>query len=247
MRLDSKPATPNPAYQQLAEDLAKQIFSGELRPGERLPIETELGEKYDVSRSTVREALRMMSARNLVTTERGVTGGTFVVHPEWAHISAYLQSTIGLLSGTEAITLDHLLEVREILEVPAAKLAASRRTPDQVEALHRSIGALSDVDDGRWFEGNRNFHFTILQASQNDLLASVAEPIFDVLRTHILREAAPSFFWESVANEHREIAEAIESGNPESAGQAMQNHISQLRSSYLDLFRSPSRARGSTP
>ena len=239
MRQDSKPTTPVPAYQQLANDLAKRIISGELKPGQRLPIETELGEKYDVSRSTVREALRVMSAQNLVTTQRGVTGGTFVAHPDWAHVSEYLESTIGLLSGTEAVSLDDLLEVRDVLEVPAAKLAAARRTVAHVEALYASVGALDDVNAGHRFEGNRNFHVTVLQASQNGLLSAVTEPVFDVLRTHILRDAAPPDFWESVADEHMAIAKAIESGDADAAGRAMQRHLDQLRRSYLDLFRPP--------
>ncbi|MDH3463181.1 MAG: FadR family transcriptional regulator [Acidimicrobiia bacterium] len=239
MKENSKPATPVPAYQQLANDLAMQIISGELKPGQRLPIETELGEKYSVSRSTVREALRVMSAQNLVTTQRGVSGGTFVVHPEWTHVSAYLESTIGLLEGTKALSLNHLLEVREILEVPAAKLAAERRQADHVDALYTSIGALDDVNAGHRFEGNRIFHVTILQASQNGLLSAVTEPVFDVLRIHILRDAAPPAFWESVAKDHKEIAEAIESGDADSAGRAMHSHLDQLRRGYLDLFQPP--------
>src|ERR1051325_7951226 len=71
-----------PAYQLLADELRADITSGRLQPGERLPPEPELCVKTGVSRSTVREALRLLARQHLIVTTRGVTGGSFVSHPD---------------------------------------------------------------------------------------------------------------------------------------------------------------------
>ena len=93
------PAAAAPAYQELANRLRDQILAGTFTPGDRLPIEPELSALYGVSRSTVREALRVLSSQNLVTTVRGVTGGTFVIRPEPDQISSYLQASFSLLTA----------------------------------------------------------------------------------------------------------------------------------------------------
>src|SRR6478735_5117351 len=80
------------AYQALAADLRDRIVSGEFQPGDRLPIEPDLCVRYGVSRSTVREALRLLASQNLIRTVRGTTGGSFVAHPDPDHISAYLET-----------------------------------------------------------------------------------------------------------------------------------------------------------
>src|SRR5213083_2811642 len=116
-----------PAYQLLADDLREQITSGQLRPGERLPTEPELCVRSGVSRSTVREALRLLASQHLIVTTRGVTGGSFVAHPDAAQLSEALSTGLTLLSNSAEVGLADLLELRRALEIPAAGLAAVRR------------------------------------------------------------------------------------------------------------------------
>src|SRR5829696_7791978 len=108
----------------LSDALRARILTRELRPGDRLPIEPDLAEQYGVSRSTVREALRVLASQGLVSTSRGVQGGSFISCPEPAQISEYLHASLGLLAESKNITVDALLEARDVLEVPAAGLAA---------------------------------------------------------------------------------------------------------------------------
>ncbi|MEV4189191.1 GntR family transcriptional regulator, partial [Streptosporangium canum] len=117
------------AYQALAADLRDRIVSGEFQPGDRLPIEPDLCVRYGVSRSTVREALRLLASQNLIRTVRGTTGGSFVAHPDPDHISAYLETSFDLMR----VGIGQLMEIRELLEVPAAGLAALRRTGADLE------------------------------------------------------------------------------------------------------------------
>src|SRR5207237_1140633 len=79
------------------------------------------------SRATVREALRLLAAQSLIRTAKGATGGSYVTVPSADHLSESLRSGIGLLADTKDVSLEELLEARELLEVPAARLAAARR------------------------------------------------------------------------------------------------------------------------
>ena len=117
-----------PAYQLLADELREEITSGRLQPGERLPPEPELCVRTGVSRSTVREALRLLASQHLIVTTRGVTGGSFVSHPDAEQLSEALSTGLTLLTHSAGLGMADLLELRRALEIPAAGLAAARRT-----------------------------------------------------------------------------------------------------------------------
>src|SRR5919106_735249 len=155
-----------PGYQQVADQLRELILEGRINAGERLPTESELTEMFGASRSTVREALRILSSQNLIVTARGAGGGTFVSRPEPRYVSDFLEASFGLLSDSEHLTVAHLLEAREILEVPAAGLAAVRRTDEHLTALRSCFPARGDASRAHLFEGNLLFHITIVEAAR---------------------------------------------------------------------------------
>src|SRR5437660_10526240 len=95
----------SPAYQQLADELREQITSGRLRPGERLPTEPELCARSGVSRSTVREALRLLTSQHLIVTTRGVTGGSYVARPTPATLADSLSSGVRMLLSSPTVQL----------------------------------------------------------------------------------------------------------------------------------------------
>src|SRR5437660_12707886 len=127
----------SPAYQQLADELREQITSGRLRPGQRLPTEPELCLRTGVSRSTVREALRLLASQHLIVTTRGVTGGSYVAQPDPARLAESLTGGVRMLLSYTPVGVDDLIEVREMVEVPAVGLAARRRTEEDLAALRR--------------------------------------------------------------------------------------------------------------
>lgn len=222
------------SYQRLADDLRQAILSGEIAPGDRLPIEAELGEQYNVGRSTVREALRLLLSEGLVVTMRGVGGGTFVVHPEPEMIRDRLESALTLLAATERVTVEQLVATREALELPATRAAALRCDGEQLKALAATIPAPERVlEVGRGYRSNRDFHATILESAGNPLLAATAAPIFAVLRDRFLRDAAPAGFWDEVAADHRRILAAMQRHDADAAVRAMEEHLLKLRSTYV--------------
>lgn len=227
-----------PAYQQVATQLRNLVLQGDLGAGDRLPNEAELSTMFGVSRSTVREALRVLSSQNLVTTSRGVGGGSFIAHPQPGHISDFLETSIGLLSGSDTLSVASLLEARELLEVPAARLAAQRRTEEQVESLQGVVAReQEELDRGADFEEHRRFHQMVLHASGNSLLEIMTRPVFSVLRTRFLREAAPHAFWENVVAEHQRIYDRISARDADGAAHEMREHLVRLAATYQKIDR----------
>jgi DNA-binding FadR family transcriptional regulator len=226
------------AYEQVAAQLRERIHGGALPQGARLPNETVLATEFGVSRATVREALRLLAARDLIRTAKGAGGGSYVTLPSAGHISESLRSGIDLLASADDVTLQALLEARELLEVPAARLAAQRRGADAPEALRAAIpprpGALGTREN---FRHNRDFHALVLEACGNQLLAIAAQPIFDVLGTHLSRSGLGRGFHRDVNEHHRAIAAAIEAGDAEAAGAEMHRHLEFLRPYYEKAWR----------
>jgi GntR family transcriptional repressor for pyruvate dehydrogenase complex len=224
-----------PAYQQVADQLRELILDGSLAPGDRLPPESEIGGNFGVSRSTVREALRVLASQGLVKTARGTTGGTFVSHIEPDQISDYLEASIGLMSGSDALPLSAILEARELLEIPATALAAQRREDHHLEALRAAMDREKRTRGRSMkFREHQNFHDIIMQATGNGLLAMMTEPVFHVLRTRFLKPtpAAQPDFWTMVDQEHEAIADRIAAGDSEGASEAMRVHLINIREAY---------------
>jgi len=228
--------TPGPAYTLLAERIRLQVLSGALTAGDRLPNEAELATQYGVSRSTVREALRLLSSEHLVVTTRGVAGGSFVSYPNSEQISRNLQTGISLMGGGR-VSVDDLLEVRLMLEVPAAARAAERRKPDDLVALQAALLDHEAPQPATLHANTRNFHQLLLVASHNPLLELVTVPLFRVLDERFAREDAPVSFWLSVDDDHRRILRTVEAGDAAAARQAQHDHLMRLSATYKAMDR----------
>jgi GntR family transcriptional repressor for pyruvate dehydrogenase complex len=229
-----------PAYEQVAEQLRSLIISGSLTPGDRLPVEAEMAGIFGISRSTVREALRVLGSQGLTYAVRGATGGTFVSATDPRTVSGYLETSIGLLSGNDGITAAELLEARAVLEVPAARLAADRRSAADLEQL-REIAARekSESERGLRFEFGHRFHEVILEAAENRLLTVLTSPLFNVISTRFLGTQQSAAFRDAVDADHDEILGHLEASDGEGAARAMQAHLARLREGYekADLLR----------
>jgi DNA-binding FadR family transcriptional regulator len=238
--------TPTTAYDRLASSIREQILSGELRPGDRLPTEPELSNHYHVSRNTAREALRALASQGLLAVKRGVRGGTFVSAPSPAQISESLQTGLALLTTSTHLSVSALVDIREMLEVPAAEMAARQRTEEELDCIRGALFDPATVNPRTVFASNRDFHTWVLRATHNPLLEVLAEPVFRVLKERFLREQASAEFWVRVDQEHREILGYLESGDQAGAREATRSHLRYLRSTYerIDRDRSaPSNGR----
>jgi DNA-binding FadR family transcriptional regulator len=226
------------AYERIAERLRELILAGVLRHGERLPTEATLAAEFGVSRATAREAVRMLAGQGLVVAAKGARGGTYVTRPSLDYASRLLQANVALLADVDEITLEELLEARRLIEVPAARLAASRRTDDDVARLRESIpdDAVA-LGAGERFGLNAGFHTSLMAASGNALLEVAALPVFAVLQTSLTRSGLGARFARRIDADHEEIADAIGRGDGDGAAEAMDAHLAYLQPHYRRVWR----------
>jgi DNA-binding FadR family transcriptional regulator len=226
-------------YELVAERLRQRVVHGELQPGERLPNEAVLATDFGVSRATVREALRVLATQSLIRTSKGAGGGSYVTLPSVDGVSEYVQSSISLLADADDVTLEELLEARELLEVPAARLAAERRTEEELERLRDAIpDEPLRLGTQRQFVYNQDFHLAVIDGCRNALLAIAAQPVFAVLQRNLARSKLGARFHRTINEHHRAIAAAIEAGDADAAGGEMYDHLEYLRPYYERAWRS---------
>jgi len=187
---------------------------------------------FGVGRTTVREALRLLASQGLVTTRRGVGGGTFIVSPDRDGICKYLETSLGLLVGSHRPAVEDLLEARLALEKPAARLAAIGHDDAQLAGISATVPDGPAPNEDMY---QSKFHVAILEASGNMMLEVMARPVFDVLRTRLVRSAAPVDFWDRVVDDHRRILDAISRRDGQEAEGAMHDHLIRLSSVYRDI------------
>lgn len=225
-----------PAYQALADDLRAQITSGALRPGERLPTEPQLCVRSGLGRSTVREALRLLSSQHLIVTTRGVTGGSFVACPSPDQLADTLSTGVRLMLTSAAVGAMELFEIREMLEVPAAGLAAARRTDDDIAALGAALFDPQVDSFTRMLAANREFHVALGAATHNPLYELLTRPLYQVANGPELASPLPRTFWARQDAEHRELLCSVADGDARGAVAAAQRHVDTLRATHLARF-----------
>lgn len=224
-----------PAYQQVADQLRELVLDGTLTSGDRLPNETDLSASFGVSRSTVREAIRVLSSSGLVYTLRGTTGGTFVSRIRGEDVSGYLETSIGLMSGAHDVTLENLIEARFTLEVPAAGLAAERRDPGAMAQIRAAVDREGSTSDTRRrYAEQRTFHSALVAASGNEVLRVMADPVFAVLVSYLRPQEVSPATLEAMQGDHAEIAGLVQDQDGPGASEAMRAHLERLSALYRE-------------
>jgi DNA-binding FadR family transcriptional regulator len=218
-----------PAYRVLADDLRSQITSGQLRPGDRLPTEPQLCRDCGVSRSTVREALRLLASQHLIVTTRGVAGGSFVAHPSPEQISDTFATGVRLLQVNAVVDASHLLEARGIFEVAAAGYAARRRRPEHLEALRKTLFDPHTADLDTMATLHPAFHTALIACCGNPVLELVTHPLHMVVNLRELVEDLGREVWIQVDEDHRAIFDAVTAGDPDEAEDAARRHLEHLQ------------------
>lgn len=223
--MDLQEIKPRKIYEQVAEQLKKAIISGQYQPGEKLPSVRELGELLNVGQPSVREALSALRAMGLVEILQG--HGTFVAKYDAEELTARINDYI--LIGKEDIL--HLIEVRKMLEVGAARSAAEKRTGKDLLEMERSIEIMKRklTSPDEWDKADWRFHYAISQATQNPILTSLMQSISG--RTQqALKENRQKLFTtqaklEHLLNHHIAIYDSIKNGRVDKAENNMLEHL----------------------
>ncbi|WP_299280852.1 GntR family transcriptional regulator [uncultured Tateyamaria sp.] len=158
---------------QIAKAIRDAIVAGDLMVDQRLPSEAELAEQFDVSRPTVREALKRLAAQSLIRTQRGATGGAFVNRLRFEDAYAQAVTTSTLLLSMNAVSFDVACEARYALERACAPLSAARRTPDHLATMRAEITRQSEpgLSDEAFCASDVTFHRALVDAAGNPMLS----------------------------------------------------------------------------
>ncbi len=213
-------------YEQIVQQIEESILKGTLKPGDQLPAERELAQRFGVSRTAVREAVKALREKGLVEAYSG--RGTFITNGTSQAIrqSLDLMMKIGQQDGSI-----HLAELRAILEPEIAALAATRVEDQHIAAMREAFGVMDRAreDPVAYIEADLDFHLSLAEAAANPLILSLIDSIVGLLREQRIRifyvEGGP----ERGQYHHKRILDAIEQHDAVKARAAMQAHLLQVR------------------
>jgi GntR family transcriptional repressor for pyruvate dehydrogenase complex len=225
----------------VAHELARQAAA--LEPGDVLPPERVLIEQMQVGRGTLREALRLLELQGVVTIKAGPGGGPVVARPDHHALSNSLALA---LQGTDA-TFKDLVDARRSLEAELARLAATNRSAEDVEALEDSLRAMKGAvgtEEGFLAE-NLRFHERCASAAGSRILELFHASLKELSDGHAIGASFSPRHRQAVLAAHTRIVAAIASGDPDASYAAMSDHMGEfeeyLRRRYPEMLNRPIR------
>ena len=226
---------------QIAEAIRDAIVEGSLIVDQRLPSEAELCEKFDVGRSTVREALKRLAAQNLIRTQRGAAGGAFVNRMSFEEAYDQQITTSTLLLSMNRVNFETACEARYALERSCAPLSAQRRTPDQLATMRAEIHRQSQpgLTDEAFCASDVAFHRALVDGAGNPVLSyqlagavEAMQPLMNMI-TYTQRDR------DRIIALHSQIADALEAKDAAAANA----RLIDLETETLKLAKSAFAAR----
>lgn len=228
---------PRPSRTHDAVDqLLDAIIAGRLTAGERLPPEGQLATEFGVSRLTMREAVRLLQAQGVIVQ---VPGSRHRIAPvsEWTGMDAVVRHARS--AGQRRTSSLELLEVRLMIESGAAQLAAERRTDAHLAELEDALARMEQHHEAgeldAFVAADLEFHDVVLHAADNRILVAALLPLTSMLTETRGETSAVPEIRQHAIDEHRNVLEAIRSGVPDAARDAMASHMVQTRDDLLSL------------
>jgi GntR family transcriptional repressor for pyruvate dehydrogenase complex len=212
----------------VADAIADDILARGLRPGDVLPTETAMIEKYGIARSTLREALLLLESEGLLTVRQGRAGGPVVQRPTPENLARRLS----LLLSVSGTPFGDVIRAREVIEPELVAGAARHATDEQRAALAESVRALAEAidDETAFLQLNQEFHGLIAQAAGNEVLAAFWFAIQRIADGHQVGIRFNRAAREDAIRAHQRILDAIESGDTAAAAQVMGRHLDDFSS-----------------
>jgi GntR family transcriptional repressor for pyruvate dehydrogenase complex len=208
----------------IVDQIRQLMRQGQLRPGDRLPAERDLCERFGVSRVTVREALRMLESSGLVEIRVGARGGAFVTAPTSEHIGDGLADMLTL----SALTAADVTEVRLILEVGIVPLVCARATEEDLAALNEICERSREaIGNGTYTMAlSAEFHARVAASTHNPALGMLVDSFRGPIRMSLesAKATAPEMGVLG-SEEHERFTEAVRQRDPELATRIMREHL----------------------
>lgn len=216
------------AFEVTVERLSSAIKLGLYQPGEQLPPEPEMAELMGVSRTTLREAIRVLLVQGIVTVRRGRTGGTFVSEPFAPPSVRDLQQRL----SKSGVAIQDILDYRLVVETGVVGLAAERSRPDQRRELQSLVdqmhGAVANFSEYRRLD--TQFHLLLARATQSNrlitIMADVHAELSDLMAVIPHSQAACI----QSTEQHQRMVDAIQASDGSDAKAWMETHVGGTRS-----------------
>lgn len=216
--------------EQIAYQLQEAIFSGRLKPGDRLPPERELVEQFEASRASVREATRTLELSGLVAIRPGAGGGAYVTEPNFDLVANALRTML----HAGRFELVELYQARLLLEPGVAEIAALSADADDIALLRASLveGREALARKGPTAPASYNFHFLLAKASKSNLLLMLISSLMDLVHKSDEKGARPHLS-PPIVCAHESIVDAIERRDAAEARRLTTDHLLQVQSQVV--------------
>jgi GntR family transcriptional repressor for pyruvate dehydrogenase complex len=214
-------------FEEICEQVRREMATGTLRPGDKLPPERELALKLGVSRAAVREALRSLEIAGVVGLHKGARGGAFILKGDPDLVTRSIRDMFHL----GRISLDNLTEARTLVMQVAMQLACERIRPTTVAALERNVDRLTTLPaSGKASERvaiSAEFYRLISQATDNTVLQVIIEALTDIVLQQV--EQSNIEFFPNLIAHRRRLVECIATRRVDEAKREMTEHLQRLR------------------
>jgi GntR family transcriptional repressor for pyruvate dehydrogenase complex len=214
-------------FEEICEQVRREMAAGSLRPGDKLPPERELALKLGVSRAAVREALRSLEIAGVVGLHKGARGGAFILKGDPDLVTRSIRDMFHL----GRISLDNLTEARTLVMQVAIELASERIRPTTVAALERNVDRLTTLPaSGKASERvaiSAEFYRLISQATDNTVLQVIIEALTDIVLQQV--EQSNIEFFPNLIAHRRRLVEYIATRQVDDAKREMTEHLQRLR------------------
>jgi len=218
-------------YERVMEQIMNLLKNKELKPGDQLPPERELAEKFSISRGSLREAFRVLESRGLIESKPG--GGRFIRELKKDTII----NAENIILGLEKSSILELLEAREMFEVKIAEVAAQRAIPEDIELIKKSLSNAKKEEklDDKEMKRDTEFHIAVARASHNFVFINILKLHLDLLRETRGKTWQISGRKKEQQQEHQNIFKAIKEHNSKKASETMLKHLIGVRKAIMKI------------
>jgi GntR family transcriptional repressor for pyruvate dehydrogenase complex len=219
-------------FEEICDQIRRELASGALKPGDKLPAERELAVQFGAGRTAVREALRSLEIAGVVGLQKGVKGGAFILQGSPGTLTQSIQDMLFL----GRITLDSLTEARLLIQDVVVRLACERATEADIAAIEANIDVLEALTRAGRFDDrvvhSVAFYGLLARATQNEVLVIMVDALTEILR-HFVARAGPLSKLDLIESRRRFLP-YFKARDADKAAQEISSHLRKLHRHLMD-------------
>ena len=221
-------------FEEIADQIRELIFTGMLKPGDKLPSERELAEQFGAGRMVLREALRILEHAGFVSIRQGSEGGAFVKNADMSVVTRSLSDLMRLGN----VTIKDLTEARLGIEKTIIDIAINKADDRDFKLLERNIEETEIlISKGlRPRQNNINFHLLLARSTKNPVFEIISQSVMDIV-SYFLQEVVPDMnYIEGIMVYHRDILDALKKRKAAKARAKLEEHLLVVNTKLMELF-----------